>query len=75
MFAQLVPGSHFDSDTELRRYETLLQMADLVVRHSDLQQLFRDQPVRGVVKWQATQEVRLGVRHFLSGRRLVAPAA
>jgi len=42
VFAQLVPGSHFDSDTELRRYETLLQMADLVVRHSDLQQLFRD---------------------------------
>ena len=42
MLAQLVPDSHFESDAELRRYETLLQMADLVVRPSDLQQLFRD---------------------------------
>jgi len=42
VLAQLVPGSHFESDAELRRYETLLQMADLVVRHSDLQQLFLD---------------------------------
>ncbi len=29
-------------DAELCRYETLLQMADLVVRPGDLQQLFRD---------------------------------
>src|ERR1051326_4148328 len=35
-------GSHFESDAELRRYEALLQMADVVVCHSDLQQLFRD---------------------------------
>jgi formate hydrogenlyase transcriptional activator len=42
VLAKLVPGSHFESDAELRRYETLLQMADLVVRHADLQQLFRD---------------------------------
>ena len=39
---QLVSGSHFESDAELSRYEILLQMADIVVRHSDLQQLFRD---------------------------------
>ena len=38
----MIPGSHFESDAELCRYEALLQMADLVVRHSDLQQLFRD---------------------------------
>ncbi len=38
----MVPGSHFESDAELRRYEALLQMADLVVCHSDLPQLFRD---------------------------------
>ncbi len=38
----MVPGSHFEADAELRRYETLLQMADLVVRHSALRQLFYD---------------------------------
>jgi formate hydrogenlyase transcriptional activator len=41
VLAQLVPG-HFESDAELRRYEALLQMADLVVCDSDLQQLFSD---------------------------------
>jgi formate hydrogenlyase transcriptional activator len=42
VLAQLIPGSHFESDAELRRYEALLQMADLVVRPADLQQLFRN---------------------------------
>jgi formate hydrogenlyase transcriptional activator len=46
VLALLVPGSHFESDAELRRYEALLQMADLVVCHSDLQQLFRDVSAR-----------------------------
>jgi formate hydrogenlyase transcriptional activator len=42
VLAPLVPGSHFESDAELCRYEALLQMADLVAHPSDLQQLFRD---------------------------------
>ena len=42
MLAQLVSGSHFESDAELRRYEALLQMADLVVCQSGLQKLFLD---------------------------------
>jgi len=40
VLAQLVPDSHFESEAELRRYEALLQMADLVVSNSSLQQLF-----------------------------------
>jgi hypothetical protein len=31
-----------DSPRELRRYETLLEMADLMVRHRSLPELFRD---------------------------------
>ena len=42
MLAHLVSGSHFESDAELRRYEALLQMADLVVCQSGLQKLFLD---------------------------------
>jgi len=40
--AQMVPELQFDSDGELRRYETLLQMADLVVHHRGLAELFRE---------------------------------
>ena len=40
--AQMVPERHFDSDGELRRYETLLHMADLVVHHRGLAELFRE---------------------------------
>jgi len=49
----LVPGSHFESDAELCRYETLLQMADLVVSPSDLRQLFREvsQRLRQVISF------------------------
>ncbi len=32
--------SHFDSDAELQRYEALLEMADLVVHHHSLPELF-----------------------------------
>jgi hypothetical protein len=32
--------SHFDSDAELPRYEALLEMADLVVHHHSLPELF-----------------------------------
>src|SRR4029077_14998831 len=32
--------SHFDSDADLRRYEALLEMADLVVHHHSLPELF-----------------------------------
>jgi formate hydrogenlyase transcriptional activator len=32
--------SHFDSDADLRRYEALLEMADLVVHHHNLPELF-----------------------------------
>jgi len=38
----MVPERHFDSDGELRRYETLLHMADLVVHHRGLAELFRE---------------------------------
>jgi hypothetical protein len=32
--------SHFDSDADLPRYEALLEMADLVVHHHNLPELF-----------------------------------
>lgn len=34
--------SHFEAESDFRRYEALLQMADLVVRHSSLGDLFSD---------------------------------
>jgi hypothetical protein len=36
----LSSSGHFESDAELRRYEALLEMADLVVRHQSLPELF-----------------------------------
>jgi formate hydrogenlyase transcriptional activator len=45
-FVQSVPESHFGSESELRHYEVLLRMADLVVQHHDLGELFRDLVVR-----------------------------
>ncbi len=41
VLAQMDP-SHFEAESELRRYEALLQMADLVVRPSSLSDLFSD---------------------------------
>jgi hypothetical protein len=38
----MVPESHFDSDGDLRRYEALLEMADLVVHHRSVQDLFHE---------------------------------
>ena len=38
--AQMSTDSHFDSDAELQRYEALLEMADLVVHHHSLPDLF-----------------------------------
>jgi len=38
----MVPESHFDSDGDLRRYEALLEMADLMVHHRSMQELFRE---------------------------------
>jgi hypothetical protein len=32
--------SHFDSDADIQRYEALLEMADLVVHHHNLPELF-----------------------------------
>ena len=32
--------SHFDSNADLQRYEALLEMADLVVHHHNLPELF-----------------------------------
>jgi formate hydrogenlyase transcriptional activator len=43
---QSTPEGHFGSESELRHYEALLGMADLVVRHHDLGELFRDLVVR-----------------------------
>ena len=37
---KLVLDSHFGPDAELRRYEALLEMADLIVNHHDLPELF-----------------------------------
>ena len=34
------PDSHFDTNADLRRYEALLEMADLVVHHQSLPELF-----------------------------------
>ena len=39
---QTVPDRHFDFEGELRRYEVLLQMADLLVCHNDLHGLLTD---------------------------------
>ncbi len=40
--AQMVPDSHFEFESDLRRYETLLRTADLVVRHGGLADLLCD---------------------------------
>jgi len=37
----MVPSSHFDENGDLRRYEALLVMADALVRHRTLPELFR----------------------------------
>ena len=34
--------THFDSEADLRRYEALLEMADLMVHHRSLPELFVD---------------------------------
>src|SRR5438034_3777489 len=34
--------NHFDSEADLRRYEALLEMADLMVHHRSLPELFVD---------------------------------
>jgi len=36
----MTPGGRFGSEADLRRYDALLQMANLVVRHCDLEELF-----------------------------------
>lgn len=36
------PGSRFGSEIDLKRYEALLQMADLVVRHCEVEELFSE---------------------------------
>jgi formate hydrogenlyase transcriptional activator len=36
------PGRYFGSEVELRRYEALLQLADVVVRHRDVGELFHE---------------------------------
>jgi formate hydrogenlyase transcriptional activator len=38
----MVPDSHFNSSSEGRRYETLLEMADVLVRHHSLDNFFHD---------------------------------
>jgi hypothetical protein len=38
----MVPESHFDSEIDLGRYGTLLEMADLMVHHSTVPELFRE---------------------------------
>jgi len=38
----MVPDSHFERDDDLRRYEALLQMADLMVRYRGLPELFSE---------------------------------
>jgi len=52
---QTVPDSHFGSNAELRRYEALLQMADLMVHHHDLGELFRElaSQLEGVTPFEA----------------------
>ncbi|MBS1851986.1 MAG: sigma 54-interacting transcriptional regulator [Acidobacteria bacterium] len=38
----MIPERHFSSDTDLRRYEALQQMTDVIVRHHTLPELFQD---------------------------------
>jgi hypothetical protein len=38
--------SHFDSDPDFRRYEALLEMADLMVLHPSLPELFAEMAER-----------------------------
>ena len=40
------PEGHYSSEVEVRRYEALLEMTDLVVRHSDIAELFNELVVR-----------------------------
>jgi formate hydrogenlyase transcriptional activator len=42
VLAQMIPRSHFGSGSDLERYETLLQMTDILVRHRGLKDLFPD---------------------------------
>jgi hypothetical protein len=37
---KLIVEGHFDSNADLQRYEALLEMADLVVHHHNLPELF-----------------------------------
>jgi formate hydrogenlyase transcriptional activator len=75
--------SHFDSDADLQRYEALLEMADLVVHHHSLPELFAAmaERLRGVAAADAanfslydpTKNVmRL---HFWEGTELVPTSA
>jgi hypothetical protein len=38
----MVPESHFGSESDLGRYGTLLEMADFIVHHPTLPELFRE---------------------------------
>ena len=84
----MVPDIHFGSNAELRRYEALLQMADLMVHHQDLEELFRkleEQPMaimpieRGKIREYATgtaaaRPVYLDDRKPRSRRRSLRPS-
>jgi len=50
----MVPGRHFESDSELRGCKALLEMADIIVRHRDLGELLRNLAprVRDVVSFE-----------------------
>lgn len=75
--------SHFDSDADLQRYEALLEMADLVVHHHSLPELFaalagrlRQVAPADAANFSLYDPAKNVMRlHFWQGTELVAAAA
>lgn len=75
--------SHFDSDADLQRYEALLEMADLVVHHHSLPELFaalagrlRQVAPADAANFSLYDPAKNVMRlHFWQGTELIAAAA
>jgi formate hydrogenlyase transcriptional activator len=75
---QKVPAGQIDSSNEVRRYEALLQMADLVVHHRNLGELFRQlgERIRQLISFELialsvhTPAVNRMQVHILTGQEL-----
>ena len=80
---KLSAESHFDSDADLQRYEALLEMADLVVHHHNLPELFvamagrlRRVAAADAANFSLYDPIKNMMRlHFWEGQELVPTAA